>query len=270
MTRVIDYWIAAVAIVNRDWVLFRSYRMVAVTEIIGGLFTLLLFYYLSRIVSSEAFATPDDYFAFAVVGLIVMATLAATLTALPRMVRQELVAGTLERLVVSPFGVVGAVTAMLAFPFMFSIVRGAITLGIANLAFGMPVEWSTVPLAIPVAVAGAFAFAPFALLVTASVLTVKQAGAGTGFVVSVIALIGGFLFPVALLPDWLEWASRVQPFTPALDLLRHLLVGTPLTASAWVLLVKVIGFALVLMPIAVWVLHSAVQFAQRRGTITEY
>lgn len=270
MTGISERWAAAAAIVRRDWVLFRSYRMRFVTQIVGALFTLVLFYYLSQIVSPTAFATPADYFAFAVVGIVVMEVLVVTLSAVPVAVRQELVAGTLERLVVSPFGTVGAVTAMLAFPLLLSFVRGAITLTIAALAFGMPVEWSTVPLAIPVAAVGALAFAPFALFIAATILAVKQAVAGTGFAISLIALIGGFLFPVALLPDWIEWTSEVQPFTPALDLLRNLLVGTPLEGSAWGALAKVIGFALVLMPLGVWAMHVSVQYAQRRGTITEY
>jgi ABC-2 type transport system permease protein len=265
-----DLWTAAAAIVTRDWLLFRSYRMRFVTQIFGSLFTLVLFYYLSRIVSSSAFDTPDDYFAFAVVGLIVMEVLVGTLSAVPLAVRQELVAGTLERLVVSPFGAIGGVAAMLAFPFALAFARGVVTLTIAFLVFGMPVEWPTVPLAIPVAFAGALAFAPFALLIAAMVLAVKQAGAGTGFVVSVIALIGGFLFPVALLPDWIEWASEVQPFTPSLGLLRNLLVGTPLEGSAWGALARIVGFAIVLMPLALWVLRRSVHFAQQRGTITEY
>lgn len=270
MTAIVDYWTAANAILMRDWVLFRSYRMRFLTQFLSGLFTLVLFYYLSRIVSRTAFDTPDDYFAFAVVGLVVMQVLIGTLSAVPVAVRQELVAGTLERLVVSPFGAVGALTAMLAFPFVLSFVRGAVMFAIAILAFGMPVEWPTVPLAIPVALVGALAFAPFALVITASVLTVKQAGAGTGFVVSLIALIGGFFFPVSLLPDWIQWTSEVQPFTPALELLRNLLVGTPLDESAWRALAKVIAFALLLMPFAVWLLRQSVQFAQQRGTITEY
>jgi ABC-2 type transport system permease protein len=265
-----DRWAAALAILTRDWLVFRSYRMRFASQLLGGLFALVLFYYLSRIVSSSAFETPDEYFAFAVVGLIVMEVLVGTLSAVPVSVRQELVAGTLERLVVSPFGAVGAVASMLAFPFALSFVRGAVTLTIAWLVFGMPVQWSTAPLAIPVAFAGALAFAPFTLLMAALVLTVKQAGAGAGFVVSLVALVGGFLFPVALLPDWIEWASQVQPFTPALDLLRNLIGGTPLEGSAWGALARVVGFAIVLMPLAVWGLRKSVQFAQQRGTITEY
>jgi ABC-2 type transport system permease protein len=270
VTAVRQLWDGGVAIATRDWLLFRSYRMRFFTQFIGGLFTVTLFYYISQIVSSSAFDSPEEYFAFVVVGLVVMEVLVGTLSTVPLAVRQELVAGTLERLVVSPFGTVAAVTSMLAFPFLIAFIRGVVTLTIAGLVFGLPVEWETAPLAVPVALAGALAFAPFALMVAAAVLRVKQAGAGTGLIMGLLALVGGFFFPVALLPDWIEWASEVQPFTPALDLLRNLLVGTPLEGSALGALARIGLFAVALMPVGVWVLGLAVRSAQRRGTITEY
>ncbi len=43
----------------------------------------------------------------------------------PRIVRQELVAGTFDRLVLSPFGAVRAVVAMTLFPLLLSFVLAA-------------------------------------------------------------------------------------------------------------------------------------------------
>jgi ABC-2 type transport system permease protein len=62
----------------------------------------------------------------------------------------------------------------------------------------------------------------------------------------------------------------VQPFTPALELLRHLIVGAPLADPAWVAIVKLVGFAGVLLPAAMLFLGLAIRTAQRRGTIIEY
>ena len=58
-----------------------------------------------------------------------------------------------------------------------------------------------------------------------------------------ITLIAGFYFPVSLLPGWIQWASDVQPFTPAVDLLRHLLIGIDLEGSAWLAVARLAGFA---------------------------
>jgi ABC-2 type transport system permease protein len=90
------------------------------------------------------------------------------------------------------------------------------------------------------------------------------------FVVTVLTVVSGVYFPVVLLPHWVRWLSDVQPFTPAVDLLRNLLVGTPLRESAALSLVKLIAFPGVLLPLAIWTLNAAVGLARRRGTIIEY
>jgi hypothetical protein len=62
----------------------------------------------------------------------------------------------------------------------------------------------------------------------------------------------------------------VQPFTPALELLRNLLVGTPMTQSRWSAVAKLVGFAVVLFPFAVLALKACLRYAQKKGTVTEY
>jgi hypothetical protein len=62
----------------------------------------------------------------------------------------------------------------------------------------------------------------------------------------------------------------VQPFTPALDLLRHLLVRTGTLEPMWLEVAKLGGFAAVLMPASAMVLSLGVKISRRRGTIMEY
>jgi ABC-2 type transport system permease protein len=82
--------------------------------------------------------------------------------------------------------------------------------------------------------------------------------------------VGGLYFPVSILPGWLQELSKAQPFTPGTDLLRHLLVGTPLASPAGASLLKLFAFMLVLLPVSVVALSSAIGIGQRRGTIIEY
>jgi ABC-2 type transport system permease protein len=258
------------AVVKRDLLLMLSYRLRLVTMTLGAFFTLTLFYYISRLVSVRQFDTPDDYYAFAVVGLIVLQLINAVLQTPPTTLRQELVAGTFERIVLSPFGAVGGVVSLLVFPFLMAVVLGVLMLGFAGLVFGVPVEWETAPLAIPVAALAAMAFAPFGLLLLAAVLVFKQALGGATWIVALISLVAGLYFPVGLLPDWIEWLSEVQPFTPAVDLMRHVLVGTDLQDPAWTAVARLVGFSAVLLPVATWLTRAALRTARRRGTIIEY
>jgi ABC-2 type transport system permease protein len=260
---------AALAILKRDALMFVSYRMRFMTQALSLIFSVTLFYYVSRLVTIDTFASPDAYFAFVVVGILIFQVVTSTMAMLPVTVRQELVAGTFERLVLSPFGAVAGVLAMTIFPLLRSLLLGVVMLGFAALAFSLDLEWSTAALALPIGLLGALAFMPFAALFTAAVLAFKQAP-GAGFVVSAISLVSGLYFPVDLLPGWIEWTSEVQPFTPTVDLMRHLLVGTPLGGSALVDVAKLAGFAGVLLPLSIWILTKALQAGQRRGTVIEF
>jgi ABC-2 type transport system permease protein len=261
---------AALGVVRRDALLFWSYRTRAVSQTLAVFFSLTVFYYVSKLVSVQEFPSTHAYFSFVAVGILTLAVLTATLTAVPLAVRQELIAGTFERFVVSPTGAAAGVASMLVFPMASALAICTVQVILAAAVFPLDVHWSTAALAVPVALLGALSFAPFALFMAAAVVTFKQVTGAVPFVTTALAFLGGFFFPVRLLPDWIEWTSEVQPFTPALDLLRHLLVNTPLRDPAWESLVKIAGFAAVLLPLAALALHRAIVVCRRRGTLIEY
>jgi hypothetical protein len=62
----------------------------------------------------------------------------------------------------------------------------------------------------------------------------------------------------------------VQPFTPAVDLMRHVMVGGRLHEALATELAKLVGFSSVLLPLSIWALVTAVRVSRRRGTILEY
>ncbi len=261
---------AAIGILKRDWTIFLSYRGRFFSHMFSGFFSIAVFYYVSRLVSTHSFHSSNQYFAFVVVGLVTFGILTSTLVTLPSDIRQELVAGTFERILLSPFGAVASIVSMTIFPFVTAVLGGLVTLTLARLAFGMPVHWATAPLSVPVIVLGALTFLPFGLIAAAAAVAAKQAAIGVGLIVTGISFLGGVFFPVALLPGWIQWTSKVQPFTPTLDMLRHLLVGTAMHESATSALIKMVLFAGVLLPPAVLLVHAAVRLGQRRGTVIEY
>jgi ABC-type polysaccharide/polyol phosphate export permease len=259
---------AAAGIFRRDLTVYFSYRFRLGTQYVGVLFSLAVFYYISRLVRVAEFPSPDTYFSYAAVGVIILQVLQSTLD-IPGSVRQELVAGTFERMAVSPFGPVRSILALFLFPLASAVVTMLVTLALSAIVFGVDASWSTVPAAIPVALVAAMALGAIALLFAAMVVRFKQAP-GTAYVLAAISLVAGFYFPPSLLPWWLGWASDVQPFTPAVDLLRHLLVGQPLRGSAWGDVGKLIGFTAALLPVGLAGLSLAIDRGRRLGTLTEY
>jgi ABC-2 type transport system permease protein len=261
---------AAAAVLRRDLRITLSYRTRFVTTLLSLFFSLTLFHFISRLVRVSSFPTPDAYYAFAVVGLISLQVLNSTLHAPPGALRQELVAGNFERFVLSPMGAVRGILALMLFPFLYALASAVAMLVFAGLVFGVHLEWATLPLVLPVGLLGALSFAPFGVLFLAGVLLLKQAIAGATFVVAGISLVAGMYFPVSLLPAWIRWTSEVQPFTPAVDLMRHVMVGTRLHEAFGAELAKLVGFTAVLLPLSIWALASALRVSRRRGTILEY
>ena len=145
MSRFAPSFSATMAVVRRDLQIAVSYSVPFISSLFSAFFSLTLFYYLSRLVQVSAFESPDAYYAFAVVGLIVLQILYSTLQTPPQNLRSELVAGTFERLAISPFGPVGTVMAMIVFPFLYALVTGLVMLVFAGVVFGVAVEWDTLP-----------------------------------------------------------------------------------------------------------------------------
>jgi ABC-2 type transport system permease protein len=261
---------AAGAILKRDFLLFKSYRTRPFSILISTAVSLTVFYYVSRLVRSPAVGSPDDYYGFVVVGLIIFGVLTSTLSTPVATLRAELQAGTFERMVLSPFGAVRAIASLLIFPVTQALVLGILSLAFAGTVFGLGLRWPEALLAVPVALLGALTFAPFGLVMAAAVVLVKQTNAGATLVITGVTLLAGVYFPISLLPDWIRWASDVQPFTPAVDLLRNLLLGTHLRDSGPVELAKLFGFTLVTLPASLLLLRAAVARSRRRGTIIEY
>lgn len=260
---------AFTAVMRRDMTVYLSYRTRLVSQLMTSLFSLTLFYYVSRLVHVSGFTSSASYFSFVVVGIAMVGVFYSCFT-IPELVRQELIAGTFDRLLLSPFGGVRSVIAMALFPLLYSFVLAATTLGIGCALFGLHLQWSTVPLSVPVMALALLAFLPFGLLFAALTIRVKQGSVGTSWVIAILSIVGGLYFPVSLLPDWLRTLSKLQPFTSATSLLRHLLVGGGAGEAPAASVLKLALFAAVLVPASIVLLQAAIRSGQRRGTIIEY
>ena len=263
------WWDAMAGIVRRDAVLFMTYRTQLLSQLLGPLFTVTLFYYISRLVTLHTIHSRDGYFGFVIVGVTIVQILTLSLGIMPVTMRQELVSGTIERFLVSAHGPVNGIVGTMLFPAISAMLTGVVTLVVAAVVFGLPLA-GTAALAIPVSLLGMVAFMPFAFFLVSLVMAFKQAASATQFIIAGLAIVGGLYFPIKVLPEWIRWASEVQPFTPATDLLRHLLVDYPLRQSATVDLLKLAGFVVVLLPAGFALLRAAIRYGQRTGTVAEY
>jgi ABC-2 type transport system permease protein len=261
-------WMRALAaIARRDAHLMASYRSTFVARPLGAVFSLALFYFVSRLIVVSRLGSPDAYFAFVAVGIAIFGLVTSSLLA-PARVREELVGGTYERLELSALGGTAAIGAMLITPFIYAAALGIFTLAVACLVFGVDLEWGTAALSLPLGVLGALAFAPFAMFFCALTLAFKEAP-GQGALLPALSLVAGLYFPVDLLPEWIRWMSKVQPLTPTVDLMRYALLGADVPGGLASATLRLAAFAAVGIPISFALLSAAHRVGRRRGTLLE-
>ena len=264
-----SHLLAARAICHRDLLMYISYRARLFSHLITVFVSLASFYYISRLVKVHEFQTSQKYFSYVVVGIVITAILQAALSVASTL-RAELLMGTFERFVCSPFGAVNGIASMVIFPILLELVFAVLTLAIGGIVFSMPIKWSTAPLAIPVALGGAALFGALGLLFSAAVLVAKQTTAAATYATTALGLLGGVYFPIQLLPDWGRFIANIQPLTYAVSLMRHFLIGYPLQGSIVGDILRILGFLLVTFPLAFFALSRGVRFSRRRATVLEY
>lgn len=262
------YLDAAGATVRRDLTIFLSYRMRVVSQVATMLLTMTMFYYVSKLVRPGVVGPQGAYFAYVVVGIVALATLTAALST-AQLVRMELFSGTFERPIVSSIGPVGGAVTLVVFPVLYSLALSGLMLVVAAVVFDFPVQLAGIPAALGVSALAAVSFGAIGLILVAGLLAFKSAMAAS-WVIAGLSIVGGVYFPMTLFPVWVRWLTEVQPFTPAVDLIRHALLGTTLAHPLWQELAKLAGFTVLLVPLAMLALRLAVRHSRRRGTLLEY
>ncbi len=261
---------AASALIRRDARVAVSYRSVFVLEIFFGVVELAMYFFISRtfddLTSSDLGAAPT-YFGFAVIGILLGTVLIATSSSVGNRVRDEQVTGTLEALASAPVTSIELCVGLVGFPFWFAAARAGLYLAIATTVMNLDVskaDWIGLLL---ILLATGAAVAPIGILAGAAALIIKRGQVLSGTAIYLMTLLGGMVFPVAVLPSWVQWLSPLVPLRYAFDGARDaVFVGNGWGRDVLVL----IGAAAILWPTALVVFSMALASARRRATLAEF
>ena len=261
---------AVAAIAGRDFRITRSYRLAFALDVFYGGLDLAFYFFVAKLVgpvSGASLAGAPTYFGFAAVGLAIGAVLSATMYALSAEVRQEQLTGTLEVLAAQPVPSVELGVGLLAFPLAFSFVRSGVYLAVASHWMHIDVtrtSWAGVAV---VFAATAVAMAPISFAAGAAVLVFKRGTVVVTAATSVMTLLGGAVFPIAVLPGWLQWLGRLMPIRFAYDGVRAAIFS----GSGWGLdALALLAFGAVGAPLGMFLFGRALAHAKRVGSLSEY
>jgi ABC-2 type transport system permease protein len=259
---------------RRDLAIARSYRGAFLYELLEALFGVATYYYLSRFVQSEELSRvlPGgvDYFAFALVGVAFYDYMTVSFDLFEDNLQQARQNGTLEALLVTETGLATQLAGACMYPFLLLAMRTVVYLGWGVLLFGFPVgeaNWSAALLVLLVSIAS---FAALGVLSAAHLLLFKKGTPVRWAFLGVAGLVSGMIYPVSVLPDWLQLVARFLPVTWALEAMRGALLEGASFAALWPAVQMLLLFAAVLLPVALGAFSWALRRTRITGTLTHF
>jgi ABC-2 type transport system permease protein len=257
---------------GRDLRIASTYRSPFLWEAIEALFAAAMFYYVARFVDSPglrgSLPQGNTYFAYALVGFVFFDYLNTAVDTFDRSLQEARDTGTLEPLLVTQVSLPVVLTGSALYPFAATTLRIAVYIGWGAVLFGFPLRsanWVSVG---AVLLATLLAFSGLGMFSASYLLLFKRGNPAKWFVLGVSSIVGGMLFPVSILPVWLQFLAHLNPVTYALEAMRAaLLEGASLFAIAKPLLV-LLGFAVLLLPASAATFSWALNRTKRTGTLT--
>ena len=255
----------------RDLCIARTYRTVFVLETVEALFGVAMFYYVARFVDSpqlqRALPQGGSYFAFSLIGFVFLDYLNAAMDTFDNSLTEARDTGTLEHLLVTQTSLPVILAGSAIYPFLTTTLRIAIYLAWGAILFGFPLHDANWPAVVGVLLATLLAFSGLGILSASFLLLFKRGNPAKWFFLGVSGIAGGMLFPVSVLPDWLQIVARLNPVTYALEAMRAALLGGAGLESVWRPLIVLIAFAVVLLPLSMLVFAWALRRTKTTGTL---
>lgn len=254
------------ALALRDLQVAWSYRAGFLVGQVSPLLMIGLFYFVSRVVGEgSVVGSPDEYFQFVVIGIAVSSVIDGSAASSAESARSAQVQGSLEALAVQPISPVALAFGWSLYPVLDAIIRAMITVLLAlpfGLAAGVDPNWAGIAVVLAVS---AVAFVGVGMIGSALIIAFQQGVSAVDVAMGALAVFSGALFPVAVLPGWLQPLTVLSPLTHALDAMRAVALDGASIGSVGSDLLVLACFAVALLPLGAFLIHVAMRHARRVG-----
>jgi ABC-2 type transport system permease protein len=264
----------AFAFLKRDISLALSYRLSFVLRIFGIFFSVASFYFLSRLFGNSMVSQLDqyggDYFSFVLIGLAFTGYLGLSLSNFSSSIREGQMTGTLEIMLLSPTRLSSILLSSSLWSYLQTTINVVIYLIIGALVFGFDVSNANFVTAVIVLILSIVSFSGFGILSAAIVMIVKQGDPISWLFGGFSSLLSGVYYPISVLPTWLTPLSHALPMTYALDAMRLAMLKGASLYDIRMDVIVLLGFSIVLTPIAFYAFKLALKRAKIEGSLIQY
>jgi ABC-2 type transport system permease protein len=210
----------------------------------------------------------QGYMTYLLIGALIWSYLSMIFDILSETVQWERWEGTIEYTFMSPTSRVTHLLGMGVYAIVYGIIRTALVLGVAMLAFDLDLGKADYVAAVVVLAVCSISLVGFGVVAAVMPLLSPEKGQQVTYIVSaLLLLVSGVYYPVSVLPGWMQSLATVSPVTYGLEGSRAALQDgagiTDLWGSIWPLLIM----GAVFVPLGIWVFHLGELYAKRTGKL---
>ena len=247
-----------------------SYKMHFALRFVGIFFAVMTFFFVGKLVPGEYVAEfGGDYFAFALVGVAFTSFLSLGMSSFSGVIRNMQLSGTLEAMLASPTRLTTILIGSSIWAYIFTCINVAIYFIVAVFVFGMQINANLLPAAM-IFLLTVVSFSSIGIISAGIILVLKKGNPFNFLVSNLFGLLGGMLYPITVMPEWLQTVAGFLPITYALKGMRlAILQGTSLQVLLPDILI-LLAFGVLLFPIGIATFGLALKKAKKEGSLIKY
>lgn len=263
-----------VAFLVRDFKLAISYRLQFFLQGAGIFVTTLTFSLFSRLLSGQniPFLQPygGDFFSFVIIGIAFSDYLVSSTNTFAGEIRTAQVVGTLESLLVTPTSIMTILFSSYMYTLFATSLRIVLYLILGAWVFGVHFQAVGPGTVLLTFFLSLLPFFGLGLLSATFILVFKQGSPIGGLVAVSSGLLGGVLYPVAVLPAWLKPISALLPITHGLEAMRQVLLNGAGLRDIQMQLFILLIFSVVLLSTGIGSIYFGLRVARKEGSLLYY
>ncbi|MHC4183317.1 MAG: ABC transporter permease, partial [Planctomycetota bacterium] len=251
-----------------------SYKTAFVLEILWILAAVIAFYFIGEVfggaVSPVLESYGNDYFAFLLIGVALLDYMSVSLKIFDTSIRESQMMGTLEIILSSPIRLSRMLVFSSLWAYIFTSFRFSLYMLFGFLLFDLEIGNGNFLGCFLVLILSILCFASFGIISASIVMVFKSADWFRVFLNSAAILLGGVVYPLSVLPDWVEPITVYIPMTHSLNGMRHALLQGYSLSQLLPEILFLILFAAVFIPLGLICFRLAVNRTKETGTLTHY
>lgn len=257
----------------KDFYISISYKFQFLFQLLQIVFSILSVYFVGKMLSDTPESVANyggNYFKFALVGLALNSYLRVGLVTITNDIRQSMNLGTLEAVCVTPVNHLMLLLYSSVWQFIFETFRVICFFVVGIFIFKADFDGANLVGALLVMLIVIPIFMMLGIISSSLIILLKRGDPIYWIFSSLGSILAGMLFPVSVMPDWLQMISKCLPLTHALEAMRMLILAGKTLGQVKNSVIALFIFFVALLPLTYLINKVCIKLAKRTGAFSTH